>query len=166
MLKEYFTEEEYERLCQSDNLIYKSLEIMTKVFENKCDKGGIPYSIHLLKVYSGVFDYLEKCCALLHDVIEDTDVTYEELKEVGFNEEVIEILSILTKNKGEDYAKYIDRIIESGNIHALNIKLVDLAHNMEVGRIKNPTVNDYERINKRYLPAREKILNELEKRRK
>ena len=139
---------------------------MTKVFENKCDKGGIPYSVHLLKVYSGVSNYLEKCCALLHDVIEDTDVTYDDLKEVGFNDEVIEILSILTKNKGEDYSRYIDRIIASGNIHALNIKLVDLAHNMEVGRIKNPTVNDYERINKRYLPAREKILNELEKRRK
>lgn len=166
MLKEFFEEEEYKRLCQSDNLIYKSLEIMTKVFENKCDKGGIPYSVHLLKVYSGVSNYIEKCCALLHDVIEDTNVTYDDLKEVGFNEEIIEILTILTKNKGEDYSKYIDRIISSRNIHALNIKLVDLAHNMEVGRIKNPTVNDYERINKRYLPARERILNELEKRRK
>ena len=165
MLKQYFTDEEYERLCQSDDLLYKSLEVMTKLFENKCDKGGIPYSVHLLKVYSGVSDYKEKCCALLHDVIEDTDVTYDDLKEVGFDDEVVEILSILTKDKGEDYTKYIDRIINSGNIHALNIKLVDLAHNMEVGRIKNPSINDYERINKRYLPAREKILNELEKRR-
>ena len=78
---------------------------------------------------------------------------------------LIEVIKILTKNKGEDYNKYIERIINSRNIHALNIKLADLAHNMEVGRIKNPTVNDYERINKRYLPAREKILNELEKRR-
>lgn len=165
MLKHYFTEEEYEILLQSDDLLYKSLEIMTKVFENKCDKGGIPYSVHLLKVYSGVSDYKEKCCALLHDIIEDTNVTYDDLREVGIDEEVIEVLIILTKTKGEDYSKYIDRIIDSGNIHALNIKLVDLAHNMEVGRIKNPTVNDYERINKRYLPAREKILNELEKRR-
>lgn len=165
MLRQYFTDEEYEILLQSDDLLYKSLEIMTKVFENKCDKGGIPYSVHLLKVYSGVSDYKEKCCALLHDIIEDTNVTYDDLREVGIDEEVIEILIILTKTKGEDYSKYIDRIIDSGNIHALNIKLVDLAHNMEVGRIKNPTVNDYERINKRYLPAREKILNELEKRR-
>lgn len=163
MLKQYFTEEEYEKLVQSNDLLYKSLEIMTKVFENKCDKGGIPYSVHLLKVYSGVYDYTEKCCALLHDIIEDTDVTYDDLKEVGFSEEIIEILTILTKTKGEDYSKYIDRIINSKNTHALNIKLVDLAHNMEVGRIKNPTVNDYERINKRYLPAREKILNELKK---
>lgn len=166
MLKEYFTEEEYERLIESDNLIYKCLEIVTKLFEGKTDKSGIPYVVHLLKVYAGVSDYKEKCCALLHDVVEDTDVTFNDLKEVGFDDEIIEILTILTKNKGEDYKKYIDRIISSGNIHALNIKLADLTHNMDITRIKNPTVNDYERINKRYLPAREKILNELENRRK
>lgn len=166
MLKECFTDEEYQRIKENDNLLYKSLEIMTKVFENKCDKGGMPYVIHFLKVYSGVFDYHEKCCALLHDLVEDTETTYDDLKEIGFPSEIIDVLSLLTKHKGEDYGKYIDRIIKSGNIHALNIKLVDLTHNMEVGRIKNPTVNDYERINKRYLPAREKILNELEKRRK
>lgn len=166
MLKEYFTEEEYNALKENDNLLYKSLEIVTRLFKDEVDKGGLPYSIHLLRVYSGVFDYLEKCCALLHDIIEDTAVTYDDLREVGYSEEVIEILTYLTKNKGEDYGKYIDRIINGGNIHALNIKLADLTHNMEIKRIKNPTVNDYERINKRYLPAREKILNELEMRRK
>lgn len=162
MLKEYFNEEEYLKLCESDDLLYKSLEIMTKVFENKCDKGGIPYSVHLLKVYSGVSDYFEKCCALLHDILEDTKITSEELKEIGITKEIIEVLNILTKHKGEDYGKYIDRIIASKNIHALNIKLIDLTHNMEVGRIKNPSINDYERINKRYAPAREKILHALE----
>ncbi len=166
MLKEYFTDEEYEILSKSDDLLFKSLEIATKLFEGKNDKSGIPYVVHLLKVYSGVSDYKEKCCALLHDVVEDTDVTFEDLKEIGFDDEIIEILSYLTKNKGEDYGKYIDRIISSENIHVLNIKLADLKHNMDITRIKNPNVNDYERINKRYLPAREKILNELEKRRK
>ena len=67
---------------------------------------------------------------------------------------------------GEDYRDYIERIISSENIHVYNIKLSDLRHNMDITRIKNPTVNDYERISKRYLPAREKILNELENRRK
>jgi len=166
MLKDYFEEEEYQRLCKCDDLLYKSLEIAVRLFEGKTDKNGIPYVVHLLKVYSGVSDYKEKCCALLHDVKENTEVTYDELREIGINEEIIEILTILTKLKGEDYRKYIDRIITSENIHALNIKLADLAHNMDITRIKNPTVNDYERINKRYLPAREKILNELEKRRR
>ena len=162
MLKKYFTDEEYERIKNSDELIYKSLEIVTRIFNDKTDKGGFPYVIHLLKVYEGVSDYLEKVCALLHDVVEDTDVTYEDLKEVGYNNDVIEILTILTKLKGEDYRIYIDRIINSNNIHAMYIKLSDLCHNMDLGRIKNPTTNDYERVSKRYEPAYQKILNKLE----
>ena len=165
MLEKYFTEEEYKKLKETDDLIYKSLEIVTKLFNDKTDKGGFPYVIHLLKVYSNVSDYLEKVCALLHDVIEDTDVTYDDLKEVGFNNDVIEILTILTKLKGEDYRDYIDRIINSGNFHAMNIKLSDLRHNMDSSRIKNPTPNDYERITKRYEPAYEKISNKLNERR-
>ena len=76
-------------------------------------------------------------------------------------EEIIEILTILTKLKGEDYRDYIDRIISSENVHAMNIKLADLRHNMDSGRIKNPSPNDYERITKRYEPAYEKIINKL-----
>ena len=166
MLEKYFTEEEYEKIKNTDELVYKSLEIVTKLFNEKCDKGGLPYVIHLLKVYSGVSDYEEKVCALLHDVVEDTDVTYDDLKKVGYQDKIIDILKILTKLKGEDYRKYIDRIIDSGNIHAMNIKLADLHHNMDLGRIVNPKANDYERISKRYEPAYERIynkVNEMEK---
>ncbi len=166
MLEKYFTEEEYKRIKETEELIYKSLEIVSKVFSEKCDKGGFPYVIHLLKVYSGVSDYTEKVCALLHDIIEDTDVTYDDLRKVGYSDEIIDILTILTKLKGEDYRDYIKRIIDSENYHAMNIKLADLRHNMDSGRIKNPTQNDYERITKRYEPAYEKIsnkLNEMEK---
>ena len=161
MLEKYFTEEEYERIKNTDELIYKSLEIVSKLFNDKCDKGGLPYVIHLLKVYSRVSEYIEKVCALLHDVIEDTPVSYDDLKKIGYPNEVIEILEILTKLKGEDYRKYIDRIIESKNIHAMNIKLADLEHNMDLRRIVNPKANDYERISKRYEPAYEKILNKI-----
>ncbi len=161
MLENYFIEEEYEKLKKSDDLIFKSLEIVTKLFNDKDDKGGLPYVIHLLKVYSGVSDYTEKVCALLHDVIEDTNVTYDDLKKVGYNDEILSILNILTKLKGEDYQKYIERIINSGNIHAMNVKLSDLRHNMDVSRIKNPKANDYERITKRYEPAYEKIYNKI-----
>ena len=162
MLKDYFSEEELMELKENDDLIYKSLEIVTRLFNDKTDKGGCPYVIHLLKVYSGVNDYLEKVCALLHDVVEDTDVTYDDLKSVGFHDEVIDILTILTKLKGEDYRDYIKRIINSKNIHAMNIKLSDLRHNMDITRIKNPTTNDYERISKRYEPSYQKILNKLD----
>ena len=161
MLEKYFSEEEFNELKKNNDLIYKSLEIVTRLFNDKEDKGGQPYVIHLLKVYSGVSEYLEKVCALLHDVVEDTDVSYHDLEIVGYNNDVIDILKILTKVKGEDYRDYIERIIESNNIHALNIKLADLRHIMDITRIKNPTTNDYERVSKRYEPAYQKILNKI-----
>ena len=105
------------------------------------------------------------CAGILHDVVEDTEVTFEELSEFGYPTEVIDILKLLTKQKGADYQAYIDNIIASDNVHAMNIKMSDLKHNMDITRISNPTVNDYERVNKRYAPAYEKIqnrLNELE----
>ena len=109
-------------------------------------------------------DYNEQVCALLHDVVEDTDVDYDDLRKVGYPEEIIEVLTILTKLKGEDYKDYINRIINSNNYHAMNIKLADLRHNMDSSRIKNPTPNDVERITKRYEPAYEKIYNKLNER--
>ena len=157
MLEKYFREEELIDLKNSDDLIYKSLELVTRLFNDKEDKGGQPYVIHLLKVYSGVSEYIEKVCALLHDVVEDTDIGFHDLEWLGYNKDVIDILRILTKLKGEDYKVYIDRIIQSNNIHAMNIKLSDLRHNMDISRIKNPTTNDYERISKRYEPAYQKI---------
>ena len=166
MLKKYFNEEEYVKVKESNDLMFKSLEIVTRLFNDKNDKGGQPYVIHLLKVYSGVSEYLEKICALLHDVVEDSDVSYNDLVDVGYDKEIIDVLRILTKVRGEDYRDYIERIIDSKNIHAMNIKLADLKHNMDISRIKNPTTNDYERISKRYEPAYQKILskiNEMEK---
>ena len=166
MLEKYFSEEEYERIVESNDLMYKSLEIITKLFNDKEDKGGLPYVIHLLKVYSKVSSYEEKVCALLHDVVEDTPVGFDDLKKVGFPKDVIDILRILTKEKGEDYRIYIERIIKSENIHAMNIKLADLVHNMDISRIKNPTSNDVLRISKRYEPAYQKILDKLNEMRK
>ena len=115
-----------------------------------------------MKVYAGVSDYQEKIIALLHDVVEDTDVTYEDLKEFGYSEDIIEALTYLTKKKGEYYPDYIERIINSDNKLALEVKLADLTHNIDINRIKDPSVNDYERVTKRYIPAYNKILNKLD----
>ena len=166
MLKKYFNNEKYQEILQSNDLIYKSLEIITQLFNDKVDKGGNPYVIHLLKVYSGVSSFKEKVVALLHDVIEDTDVTKNDLLEIGFNSDIIESVVTLTKKRGEDYRDYIDRIINSNDEVAMNVKLSDLKCNMDINRIKNPTTNDYERIHKRYEPAYDKILNKLNEREK
>lgn len=162
MIKRYFLEDEYLKLKESNDLLYKTLELVVRVFDEKCDKGGLPYFNHLLKVYENVSSYDEKIIALLHDIVEDTDITIEDLKEFGYNNNIIEPITFLTKKKGEYYPDYIDRIINSKDVHTLNVKLADLKHNMDITRIKNPTVNDYERISKRYEPAYIKIKNKLD----
>ena len=162
MLKGYFEELEYENLKKSNDILYKTLELVLKVFDEKVDKGGLPYFNHLFKVYGGVSSYDEKIVALLHDIVEDTDITFNDLEEFGYDNNIIDALKILTKKKGEYYPDYIDRIINSNNKIAVSVKLSDLKHNMDITRIKNPTVNDYERISKRYEPAYIKIKNKLD----
>ena len=60
-----------------------------------------------------------------------------------------------------DYNKYIDNIVKNGSIEAINVKLADLKNNMDMSRIKNPTIKDYERVEKRYTPSYEKLMNKL-----
>ncbi len=161
MLKEYFDEGKYEELKESENLIYKALEIVSTLFESDLDKGGMPYMLHIVYVYRHVSSIDEKVVALLHDVIEDKKVTKEDLIEIGFPSKIVEDVSILTRDKKVDYDNYIDNIIKHGSREALNVKLADLENNMDITRIKNPTVKDYQRVEKRYVPTHEKIINRL-----
>ena len=161
MLKKYFDEDKYQEIKESENLIYKALEIATVLFENDVDKGGLPYMLHLLYVYRHVSTIHEKVVALLHDVIEDKDVSKDDLIEVGFPAKIVEDILLLTRVKPIDYDDYIENLIKKGSKEALDVKLADLENNMDLSRITNPTVKDVERVKKRYIPTHEKIMNRL-----
>lgn len=161
MLKKYFDEDKYEELKNSDNLIYKSLEVVTKLFENDLDKSGMPYFLHLTYVYRHVSSIEEKVVALLHDIIEDKDVSSDDLLEIGFPEKIVQDVLVLTRVRPMEYKDYIDQIIKKGSVEALHVKMVDLENNMDITRIHNPQMKDYERVEKRYRPAYEKIINRL-----
>lgn len=161
MLKNYFDEEKYELIKNSDNLVYKALEIVTTLFENDVDKGGMPYILHIIYVYRHVNTIEEKVIALLHDVIEDKKVSEKDLIEIGFPEKIVTDVSLLTRVKPIDYQEYIDNIVKKGTRDALNVKLADLENNMDISRISNPTVEDIDRVKRRYVPAHEKITNRL-----
>ncbi len=163
MLEKYFTDEEIENLKKTDDLLLKTLDIVVKVFKDKVDKSGTPYLIHLLNVYSGVSLYSEKIVALLHDIVEDTELTFEDLKELGFPVDIINQLWYLTREESEEYKDYIERIISSNNIHTYNVKLADLKHNMDLSRINKPTMKDRERVSRRYMPSYTKILEAANK---
>lgn len=139
-------------------MLNKAIEIANSAHEGQVDKGGEPYILHPLRVMISRKNELEKICAVLHDVIEDSDVTIDELRKAGFTEEVISVLDCLTKQDGESYDGFIARIIE--NETACHVKLADLYDNMFLTRIKNPTKRDKERIEK-YTKAAEVILNAL-----
>jgi (p)ppGpp synthase/HD superfamily hydrolase len=129
-----------------DRMLEKAIIIAASAHQDQVDKGGNPYILHPLAVMLSLEDEIERICAVLHDVIEDTDITLEYLKNEGFSSEVLTALDALSRRKDESYDEFIDRIIK--NKITCHVKLADLKHNMDLSRIKQPSQKDYDRIKK------------------
>ena len=110
------------------------------------DKAGKCYIFHPLKVMSRVKGYKCKIVALLHDIVEDTDCTREDLKKYGLTNEIITAIDCLTKNKNLEYQEYIDKI-KNCEI-ARKVKIEDLKHNMDLKRLKIVEDKDRKRVEK------------------
>ncbi|MBR2778975.1 MAG: HD domain-containing protein [Firmicutes bacterium] len=137
-------------------LIGKALEIAWKAHEGQKDKGGHPYIRHPLSVAGQLDTEEEIMTALLHDVVEDTDYTLNDLKREGFPPAVIEALQLLTHDPEVEYMDYVRRI--RPNALARRVKLADLWHNSLPERLAQPlTEKDRQRLEK-YRKARA-ILN-------
>ena len=160
MLKEYFDLEKYEELKKSKDLIYKALEIVSTLFEYDKDKGGMPYILHIIYVYRHVNTKEEKVVGLLHDVLEDTDMTAKDLSCLGYDENFIKTLENLT-NTSETYEKYIDKLILTNDKEAFEIKMKDLLNNLDLTRLKKVTTRDIVR-SKKYVKAYVKIIEKME----
>lgn len=118
---------------------------------NQFDKAGKPYILHPLRVMFNLgpdASENERIAAILHDIVEDTPITLENLREMGFCEEVVEAVDHLTKNaEGKaDYQKAIERVAR--NPIAVEVKIADLTDNSDASRIENPTEKDRARIEK------------------
>ena len=118
------------------------------------DKGGHPYILHPTRVMLQCRTTEEKTVAMLHDLLEDTTYTAEDLKQEGFTEEVIAAVVCLTKTEGEDYTVYVERICQ--NPLAARVKLADLTDNMDLNRLPGLTPKDFQRLEK-YLRAKIRI---------
>jgi (p)ppGpp synthase/HD superfamily hydrolase len=112
--------------------IEKALQIAARAHEGQKDKDGQPYILHPLRVMNAVEGEAEKVVAILHDVIEDTSVTVEDLRREGFDEAVLAALDCVTQRKGEPYADYVVRS-KSDQI-AWRVKLADLEDNARLSR--------------------------------
>ena len=123
-----------------------ALSIAKKAHEGQYDKAGVVYIKHPLFVASLVDTQEEKAVALLHDVLEDSSVTAEELLNAGLPETVVTAVQVLTKKKGQDYQQYLE-LVKSNPI-ARCVKLADLKHNSDLSRLATITEKDLERFEK------------------
>lgn len=128
------------------SLLDKALSIATKAHTSQKDKCGVDYIRHPITVASYVKSEEEKIVAYLHDVVEDTDVTLDDLRSEGFNESVVFAIDCLTKRDNELLNDYLSRVTQSPL--ALNVKLADMKHNSDVTRYQNPKPCDIERCKK------------------
>jgi hypothetical protein len=134
----------------------RAIEIATKAHEGSTDKYGAPYINHVTRVMNLGQNDNEKIVGVLHDVIEDTQWTFEDLEKEGFSIEVIEALKCVTKtSEDEDYAEFITRV--KINPLAVKVKLNDLTDNMDIKRMPEVLESDLKRLNK-YLKAYNELI--------
>lgn len=126
-------------------LTRKAMKIAYNAHINQVDKSEVPYIYHPIHLAEQMNTEIECIVALLHDVVEDTDVTFEQLKQ-DFPEEVIEALKLLTHDKNTDYMEYVKKL--KTNPIAKKVKIADIKHNADDTRLEKITVKDIARRNK------------------
>jgi len=111
----------------------KALKLCFEAHKDQTDKSGMPYVFHPFHIAEQMPDEDTTVAALLHDVIEDTDYTVNDLKEMGFSHKVTDALELLTHDDDTPYMEYIERIKENPTARA--VKLADLRHNSDLSRL-------------------------------
>ena len=125
----------------------KAIEIAQEAHKGVKDKGGHDYINHPIRVMHAMSNDQEKIVAILHDVVEDSDWTFERLKEEGFEDSVIESLRCVTKySEEEDYQEFIKRA--ATNKIATKVKMADIEDNLDLSRLGTLNEKDLTRIEK------------------
>lgn len=146
-------------LTSEERLYVKAMNIMLRQHYGQKDKAGHDYYFRPVRVSVECYGTDEKIVALLHDAIEDTGLTVDELRKAGFSEDIIKAILSVTRQKNETYAKFIERVKQ--NNLSISVKLRDLEDNMDITRLTDLTNKDFRRLNKylhswRYLVGLEK----------
>jgi len=128
------------------NILYKAIEVANKAHSEQVDKAGQPYILHPLRLMLKFEQTNEMVVAVLHDVVEDSNVSLDDLLSHGFSRTVVEAIDCLSRRDGESYENFINRISENGL--ARKIKIEDLKDNMDLTRLDSVTDKDLARIDK------------------
>ena len=130
----------------------KALKLCFEAHKDQLDKSSLPYVFHPFHLAEQMDTEEATVVALLHDVVEDTDYTLEDLKNMGFSEAVISAIALLTHEEGAEYMDYVKKI--KNNEIARKVKLADLKHNSDLSRL--------DIVDEKALKRREKYLKAIE----
>jgi (p)ppGpp synthase/HD superfamily hydrolase len=123
-----------------------TIELSQRAHAGQVDKCGRPYYLHPLRVAMRLAQCTpaERHAALLHDVVEDTAVTLQDLGNLGYSPEILELVDLLTRRMAdrESHNQYIERIVQSENVQALRVKLADVYDNMSPARTRDLPPSD------------------------
>ena len=124
----------------------EALKLCFLAHRDKTDKSGLPYVFHPFHLAEQMETEDEVCVALLHDVMEDTDYTVDDMRAIGMPEQVIEALLLMTHNPSVQYMDYVANL--ANNPLARTVKIADLRHNSDLTRLDVVTEEDCERVEK------------------
>lgn len=136
-------------------MLQKAITIAVEAHKNQTDRYQAPYIMHVMRVMMRGKTEDEKICGILHDVVEDTDWTFEGMQKEGFSDCILDALRCLTKGENEAYDLYIARV--KTNKLAITVKINDLEDNMDVRRMPYMEPRDVDRFNK-YLKAYQQLI--------
>ena len=123
-----------------------AIDLATQHHEGQFDKGGKPYIGHPMRVMEKMMLKDFKIVAVLHDIVEDTSITLQDLKDLGYGSMIVDAIDCLTKREGESYDKFADRTMT--DTMASYVKLADIEDNMDLSRLKTVTAKDKARYKK------------------
>lgn len=140
-----------ESLNEEDRMVYNALTLALEAHDGQVDLGGVPIIEHLRRVMAQMDTKEEMTVALLHDIVEDTTVTLDDLHSMGFPDNVVKAVDFMTHVGDIDYFEYIERV--KLNDLAVKVKLADIRDNMDVGRLSRIPEHQVPSMTKRYVKA-------------
>lgn len=130
----------------SNDALEAAIALACEAHRGQFDRAGKPYILHPLRLMMAFDSAPERIVAVLHDVVEDSSVTLDRLRELGFDSSVIAAIDALTRRENESYDVFIDRVL--ANPLAAKIKVRDIRDNLDVSRLSQLTEEDLRRVAK------------------
>lgn len=136
--------------------IEKAIALALEAHRGQSDKAGKPYILHPLRLALKFENEEEMVVAVLHDVVEDSDLTLQDLSDLGFSNTVTDAIGCISKAPGESYDGFISRVLS--NEIARRVKIEDIKDNLDLTRLQNVSEEDLKRVKKYHRALRKLTL--------